>query len=147
MCVFFHIVRVLDSDSNDPFFVPFLPFIFSLYCFLLFSAVFLRLRLTDFNSGSRDPLFALSRVMTGQILRPWEIMLAKSHKKWSTASAADKRNAILKRHNSNLSPEITFHNAGKYYLNSIFYLPQQHLNWLFQIFSERDMRKMHMVVF
>ena len=54
------------------------PFIVSCY----FPApVFSQVATTDFNGGSHDPLFALSRVMTGQILRPWEIMLAKSHKK------------------------------------------------------------------
>ena len=111
----FQIRRVLVGGSSGPLFVTLVPFIFSFYCFLLFppACFFSQVAITDFNSGSHDPLFALSRVMTGQILRPWEIMLAKSHKKLFTARAVDKTDAIPKWHNSNLSPAITFHNVGQ----------------------------------
>ena len=68
---------MVDGGSNDPLFVPLVPF--SYFPFIISS--FSQVATEDFNGSSRDPLFALSRVMTGQILRPWEIMPAKSHKK------------------------------------------------------------------
>ena len=68
----------MDGGSIDPLFVP---FIFSFLLFPVIFNCFSQAAKADFNGGSRDPLFALSRVMTGQILRPWEIMPAKSHKK------------------------------------------------------------------
>ena len=56
-----------DVVSHDPLFVPILLFIFPSLLFPVIFICFLQV-VTDFNSGSRDLLFALSRVMTKQIL-------------------------------------------------------------------------------